>query len=65
MHALLFAFALATSAHARPSDSLTPGAPAPHEVSGTVSDSSNKPVPDARVTLVELRRLATTGPERH
>jgi iron complex outermembrane recepter protein len=65
MQPLLFAFALAAAAHVGPSDSLVSGAPAPHEVSGTVSDSSNTPVVDARVTLVELRRLATTSPEGH
>ena len=65
MHPLLFALALGASAHVRPTDSLPPGAPAPHEVSGTVSDSSNKPIQDARVSLVELRRLSTTGPEGH
>jgi iron complex outermembrane receptor protein len=62
MHPLLFALALTASAHDRPTDSLAPGA-VPHQVSGTVSDSSNKPVQDARVVLVELRRLSTTGPE--
>ncbi len=65
MHPLLFAFALGAFAHDRPTDSLPPGAPAPHEISGTVSDSSNKPIQDARVSLVELRRLSTTGPEGH
>jgi iron complex outermembrane receptor protein len=63
MHPLLFALALAASAHDRPTDSLAPGSPVPHDVSGTVSDSSNKPIQDARVALVELRRLSITGPE--
>jgi iron complex outermembrane recepter protein len=63
MHPLLLALALAASAHDRPTDSLAPGSPVPHDVSGTVSDSSNKPIQDARVALVELRRLSMTGPE--
>ncbi|MEO7475465.1 MAG: TonB-dependent receptor [Gemmatimonadales bacterium] len=52
MHALLLALALT----ARPPA-------APHVVGGTVTDSVGAPVVDARLTLVELHRTTSTGPE--
>jgi iron complex outermembrane receptor protein len=53
MHPLLLAAALASHA------------PAPQTVSGTVSDTAGAPLAGARVTLTELARTVTTGPEGH
>ena len=56
MHALRLALV-----GAGPSDSLPLGAPAPYEVSGTVTDSAGRPLPDSRLTLTELRRTTSAG----
>ncbi|HEY3013033.1 MAG TPA: TonB-dependent receptor [Gemmatimonadales bacterium] len=64
MHGLVFALALGAYAHARlviPDDTIV-AAPAASDVQGTVTDSAGAGIPDARVTLVELRRTTTTDP---
>jgi iron complex outermembrane receptor protein len=61
MHPLLLALALAAPNGSHLSTKFsTPAAP---EITGTVLDSAGKPIPDARVTLIELKRSSSTTPE--
>ena len=61
MHSLLLALALAAPNHLHVGPRFT--TPAAPEVTGTVVDSAGKPIPEARVTLIELKRISSTTPE--
>ena len=61
MHSLLLALALAAPNHLHVGSRFT--TPAAPEVTGTVVDSAGKPIPEARVTLIELKRISSTTPE--
>src|SRR4051794_21006208 len=61
MRTLLLALALAAPKRSHVSPEVTSSA-AP-QVNGTVVDSAGKPIPDARVTLIELKRSSSTTPE--
>ena len=63
MQALLLALTLSSSTTADPLARLGTGVPAPHSVSGSVTDSAGTPVLGARLTLLELRRTTTAGAE--
>ncbi len=61
MHALFLAAVMAAPAVQPP---VPHGRRAPsYAVTGTVTDTAGAPVPDTRLTLVELGRTTTTGPE--
>src|SRR5829696_5426909 len=61
MHTLALALALAAPNGSHVSTDFS--TPAGSEVTGTVLDSAGKPISDARVTLVELKRISSTTPE--
>src|SRR5215217_9430654 len=61
MHPLLLALALAAPNHSHVSTEFS--TPTASEVTGTVLDSAGKPIPEARVTLIELKRSSSTTPE--
>ena len=63
MYDVLVALALTASSAVAPPVSAGIRAPAPRDISGTVSDSSGTPIADARVALIELRRTTSTSPE--